>query len=72
MLAVNHPNVVLGASDVRFLAPVKVGDMMRAYAEIKKRDGKRREVSVEVYVEDVKVLSGKMDCFILDSHVLNR
>ena len=30
MLAVNDPNVVLGAADTRFLAPVRVGDVVTA------------------------------------------
>ena len=72
MLAVNHPHVVLAASEVRFLAPVKVGDRMRAHAEVAERRGRRREVDVEVSVEAEIVLKGRMTCFILDRHVLER
>ena len=72
MLAVNHPYVVLGSSQVRFLAPVKVGDVMRARAEVVRREGRRREVSVEISVEREKVLTGTMTCYVLDGHVLRR
>jgi acyl-coenzyme A thioesterase PaaI-like protein len=72
MLAVNHPNVVLGASDVRFLGPVQSGDMMVARAVVSQLDGRRRVVNVEVKVGDRVVLSGTMACFVLDRHVLER
>jgi acyl-coenzyme A thioesterase PaaI-like protein len=32
MIAVNHPHVVLGASDVKFLKPVRVGETVMASA----------------------------------------
>lgn len=72
MLAVNHPYVVLGASQVRFTAPVKVGDLMKARAEVVSKEGRKREVAVEVFVEDKKVLTGSMICYILDKHVLEK
>jgi len=72
MLAVNHPNVVLGSAQVRFLAPVKVGDKMVARARVVEREGRRREAEVEVSVGDVKVLTGTMTCYMLEGHVLDR
>lgn len=72
MLAVNHPNVVLGASQVRFLAPVNMGDVLKARANVMKIEGRRREVEVEVSVGHKTVLSGTMTCYILDRHVLER
>ncbi|MCW4048176.1 MAG: MaoC/PaaZ C-terminal domain-containing protein [Candidatus Bathyarchaeota archaeon] len=70
MLAVNDPFVVLGASEVRFVAPVKLGDMMRASAEVLGEKGKRREVAVQVFVGEALVMKGVFTCFILDRHVL--
>ena len=70
MLAVNHPNVVLGASRVRFLAPVRSNDVMVARALVVKREGKRRDVEVNVSVGDKEVLTGNMTCYILSKHVL--
>ncbi|MBS7638337.1 PaaI family thioesterase [Candidatus Bathyarchaeota archaeon] len=72
MLAVNHPFVVLGASQVRFTAPVRVGDLMRARAKVVSKEGWRREVAVEVFVEDKRVLTGTMTCYVLDRHVLEK
>ena len=71
MLAVNHPYVVLGGSESRFLAPVKVGDSMIASARVGEVKGKRRSVSVDISVGDVKVFTGIFMCFILEDHVLN-
>ena len=58
MLAVNHPNVVLGSAQVKFTAPVKVGEKMRAEATITKTEGKKSEVNVDVKVGEHKVLTG--------------
>jgi len=70
MLAVNDPYVVLGSSEVRFTAPVKVGDLMRATANVEGVEGKRRDVGVEVSVDGRTVLKGRMTCFVLPGHVL--
>ena len=70
MLAVNHPNVVLGASESKFIAPVKVGDTMKAVAKVNEISGKKHEVSVEIFVDDKKVFEGYYKCYVLDKHVL--
>ena len=44
MLAVNDPNVVLGAAEVRFTAPVKVGDEVVAAAKVIEEKGKKRVI----------------------------
>lgn len=72
MLAVNHPNVVLASAEVRFTAPVRVGDLMRAEARVVEERGKWRRVEVEVSVDDRTVLEGVMNCVILRRHVLDR
>jgi len=72
MLAVNHPNIVLGASRVRFLAPVRNNDVMLARALVVNREGKRRDVEVNVSVGDKEVLTGNMTCYILSKHVLEQ
>lgn len=70
MLAVNHPFVVLGGSECRFLAPVKVGDSMVASARVEKTEGSRISVCVDVNVGNVKVFTGVFTCFVLTDHVL--
>jgi len=70
MLAVNHPYVVLGGSECRFLAPVKVGDSLIASARVEDTKGKKSSVNVDVSVGDKKVFTGAFTCFSLEKHVL--
>lgn len=71
MLAVNHPNVVLGAADVKFLNPVQVGDTLAARASVQKVDGKKQMVDVVISQRDKKVFTGRFTCFVLEAHVLD-
>ncbi|KPJ75721.1 MAG: thioesterase [Deltaproteobacteria bacterium SG8_13] len=70
MLAVNHPNVVLGASDVKFLKPVKVSETVIAEAKVGEQAGKKRIAAVTVSRKDEPVFEGTFTCFVLDNHVL--
>ncbi|GAB6075461.1 hotdog domain-containing protein [Desulfurobacterium crinifex] len=72
MLAVNHPNVVLGGANVRFLKPVKVGERVLAIAKVISEEGKKRIVDVVVKREDEEVFKGEFICFVLPKHVLDR
>ncbi|WP_035240993.1 hotdog domain-containing protein [Desulfobacter vibrioformis] len=69
MLAVNHPNVVLGGADVKFLKPVKAGESVYAQACVTSAAGKKQMVSVTVKREDEVVFKGDFSCFILEKHV---
>ena len=71
MLAVNHPNVVLGSADVKFLKPVQVGETLEARASVQKVDGKKQSVEVVVNQGDKIVFSGRFTCFVLDAHILD-
>lgn len=71
MIAVNHPNVVLGAADVKFLKPVRVNDRVEAEAKVSQKAGKRHAVSVTVKRDDEEVFEGEFACFVLDKHVLH-
>lgn len=70
MLAVNHPNVVLGGADVKFLKPVKAGESVCAQASVTSTSGKKQMVSVVVEREDEVVFKGEFSCFVLEKHVL--
>ena len=70
MLAVNHPNVVLGASQCKFIAPVKVGETLKATATITEIDGRKHVTSVDVLVNNKKIFEGHFKCYVLDKHVL--
>lgn len=71
MLAVNDPCVVIGSAEVKFTAPVKAGDRMVATGLVGSVEDRRRDVSVEVSVEDRVVLRGVMACYVLEKHVLD-
>jgi acyl-coenzyme A thioesterase PaaI-like protein len=71
MLAVNDPHVVLGASECKFLAPVRLGETMEAHAVVKSEKGKKRNVEVNVDVNSERVFEGIFTCFVLDQHVLD-
>ncbi len=70
MIAVNHPNVVLGRANVKFLKPVKVGESVIAQAQVAEHKGKKHMVSVTVAAGEVRVFEGVFTCFVLDKHVL--
>ena len=71
MLAVNHPNVVLGSAQVKFLRPVRVGEVVVARATAGEAQGKKRVVAVEAAREGGEVvLTGELVCFVLERHVL--
>jgi acyl-coenzyme A thioesterase PaaI-like protein len=71
MLAVNDPNVVLGASETRFLKPVLIGDMLIAEARLESEQGKKRFVKVEVRRGADVVATADCTCFVPARHVLD-
>lgn len=71
MLAVNDPNVVLGAADVRFLAPIVVGDVVDATAEVVEAKGKKHVVQTSARVGDREVFTGSFVTFVLERHILD-
>jgi len=70
MLAVNHPNVVLGAAETRFLKPSRVGDELVAKAIDETPQERKHLVKVEVYSGEDVVFSGTFTCFVTKEHVL--
>ncbi|NNG06672.1 MAG: PaaI family thioesterase [Desulfobacteraceae bacterium] len=72
MLAVNHPNVVLGAAEVQFLKPLRTEDTIYAEAKVIESHKKKRIVSVSVTHENRKVFKGTFTCFVLGKHVLDK
>jgi uncharacterized protein (TIGR00369 family) len=70
MLAVNHPNVVLGSATSKFLKPVRVGETVVATAIRASESGRRHVVAVEVRRAEELVFTGEFTCFVLDRHVL--
>lgn len=71
MLAVNDPFVVLGAAEVRFLAPVRVGEVVVAGAKVVERRGKKHLLEAWAKVGEREVFKGTFTAFVLESHVLD-
>jgi acyl-coenzyme A thioesterase PaaI-like protein len=72
MIAVNHPNVVLGAAEVKFVKPVQVGQTIHAEARLAEKKGKKHRIDVAVHLADQEVFRGEFICFALDTHVLSQ
>ncbi len=70
MIAVNHPNVVLGAADVKFLKPIIQGDKIVAEARVEEIQGKKHWVAVSVHKRNDIIFQGMFTCFALKNHVL--
>ncbi|MEA5089502.1 PaaI family thioesterase [Solidesulfovibrio sp.] len=71
MLAVNDPCVVLGAAEVRFLAPTVAGETLEAEAVAETDAGRKRRVAVTVRRDETDVFQGAFTCFVLEKHVLD-
>jgi acyl-coenzyme A thioesterase PaaI-like protein len=71
MIAVNDPNVVLGAAEVKFLKPSMTNDMLVAEAKVSQENGNKRMVSVVVKKGDTEVFTGVFTCFVLKKHILS-
>ena len=70
MLAVNHPNVVLGTAEVRFLKPVCVAEVVVAEARVIDSEGKKRRITVTVTRGAEPVFEGQLTGFVPERHVL--
>ena len=70
MLAINDPNVVLSGASTRFLRPVRVGDVVVAFATCAAVQGRRHTVAVEVRRGEEPVMTGEFHCVVLGRHVL--
>ena len=68
----NHvdPNVVLGGANVRFIKPVRVGDIVVAEAQLSKKEGKKLIVDVKVTRTNEIVFNGEFTCFTPDTYIL--
>jgi acyl-coenzyme A thioesterase PaaI-like protein len=78
MLAINEPHVVLGSAEVKLVAPVVVGDSLRADARLLRSEGKKQIVEVTVWKQEAgasegqRVFFGTFVCFVPGAHVLDR
>jgi acyl-coenzyme A thioesterase PaaI-like protein len=71
MLAVNDPYVVLGSAEVRFTAPVRVGEEVVATAVRTAQKGNKHVLEVSAKAGEREVLKGTLTAFVLEHHVLD-
>jgi len=70
MIAVNHPNVVLGGAQVKFIKPVKNNKTILAEAVVESSEGKKQNVTVTITNDKEIIFQGMFTCFVLEKHVL--
>lgn len=71
MAAVNHPNVVLAKSEVKFLAPSKLGDKIILEANIIEQNGAKSTVEVTAIANEKLSFKGLFYTVTLEKHVLD-
>jgi len=71
MLAINDPNVVLAKSNTKFLAPVKLNDIVILEAIVISSDGFKSEVEVKAEVENKNVFIGTFFTATLSKHIFD-
>ena len=72
MVAVNHPTVVLVAANVKYLAPVKLGESVLFKANVIEQNGKKSLVVVSAKVEEKEVFKGEFQTYTPTEHILKR
>ncbi|MEA3290667.1 MAG: PaaI family thioesterase [Campylobacterota bacterium] len=71
MCAVNDPFVVLAKSETKFIAPVKVDDVVVFEAKVIDQNGIKSTVDIEAKVLEKVVFKGVFYTATLDKHVLD-
>ena len=71
MLAVNNPNVVLAKSTTKFIAPVKLKDIIILEARVISSDGFKSEVEVIAIVKEKVVFKGTFFTATLKNHIFD-
>ena len=70
MVTINHPNVVLGSAEVKFIKPLRIGEVALFKSEVISKEGKKVLVKVEGFKNEEKFFEGSFKCYTLDKHVL--
>jgi acyl-coenzyme A thioesterase PaaI-like protein len=71
MLAINDPHVVLAKSNTKFIAPVKLNDIVILEANVLSSDGFKSEVEVIAKVEQKDVFKGSFFTATLKKHIFD-
>ena len=71
LLAINEPNGVVIGAEVKFLAPIELGNEILFNAKALQEDTKKREVKVEGFVLDIKIFDAMFYVAVFDNNVLS-
>ena len=71
LLAINNPHAIVIGAEVKFLAPLEVGNEVVFKAQTLQEDTKKREVKVEGFVLDIKVFDAMFYIAVFEKHVLS-
>jgi len=71
MLAINDPNVVLAKSNTKFIAPVRLNDIVILEAKVITSDGFKSEVQVSAFVNEKEVFKGSFFTATLKKHIFD-
>ena len=71
LAAINNPYVVLVTSNVKFLAPIEMGNVIDFEARVIHKYARKREVEVVGRISDIKVFEGLFLAVVLDQHILS-
>jgi len=70
MAVVNDPNVVLAKSETKFLAPIKLGDIVLFEGKLIGQEGKKSTIEVTATVSENTVFKGTFYTITLEKHIL--
>ena len=71
LLAVNNPNAIIIGVEMKFLAPIELGNEVLFKAQCLQEDTKKREVKVEGFVLDIKIFDAMFFVAVFDKHNLS-
>lgn len=71
LLAVNNPNAIIIGVEMKFLAPIELGNEVLFKAQCLQEDTKKQEVKVEGFVLDIKIFDAMFFVAVFDKHILS-
>ncbi len=70
LAAINNPNAIMVGAEVKFLAPVEVGNIIEFEAKALQSETRKREVEVIGSILNIKVFEGTFSVAMFETHVL--
>jgi len=70
LAAINNPNAIMVSAEVKFLAPIEVGNVLELEAKALQSETRKREVEVIGTILGIKVFDSTFSVAMFDTHVL--